>query len=425
MTEALLQHIWQHSLFDSAGMRAVTGEEVTVIFPGAINTNSGPDFSAARIRIGNTILVGNVELHIKASDWYKHRHEHDPAYRNLVLHVVYENDSAPLSQQVPTLVLAPHIKPHVLAQYHSLQLSGAILPCHSQLHTVKDITRSSWLTRLLAERWEEKLADWDDLLNSSAGDWRNLLYWRMAANFGFKVNADAFLMLARSLPLNILAKHHENLLQIEALLFGQAGMLTGSFNDEYPQQLQKEYQYLSQKYSLTPVPLHLWKFMRMRPANFPTIRIAQFAALVHRSVHLFSSIIEADPVKKIKELLQVKASGYWDMHYRFDDAQEAPSVKYLGQGSVNNIIINTVAPIKFLYAQHQGNGHLREAALQLLEDIPSEKNKIMDIWITAGWKPVSAAQSQAMIQLYNKYCTSGKCLQCAVGHSILRLAPLE
>lgn len=425
MNEALLQFIWQYSLYKPGGMQTTDGEPVTVVYPGRLNRDSGPDFAEAKIRVGNTLLVGHVELHVNSSDWLKHGHQDDAAYHNIILHVVYKNDTGKVVAHVPVLELGPSIPSHIMVQYASLVNNLAQVPCGAQLPSVRNITKESWLSRLLAERWEQKLADWDELLRDSKGDWRNLLYWRMAANFGFKVNATPFLMLARSLPLNVLAKQHDNLQQIEALLFGQAGMLHATFKDEYPNALKKEYLYLKQKYKLEPIPAHLWKFMRMRPANFPTVRIAQFAALVHRSLHLFSQIVEMGSEKDIVPLLEVQASTYWDTHFRFDEAQDVSSVKHLGAESVRNIIINTIAPIQFLYASRQGVDGLQEQALHLLDFLPAEKNKITGLWQECGWAVENASQSQALIQLYNNYCSGKRCLECSIGLSILRSAPVN
>ncbi len=422
MKERLLQFIWQHSLYNPAGLKTLSGEAVTVVQPGIYNTDAGPDFTNARVRIGNTLLAGHIELHVHTGDWLKHNHQHDEAYQNIILHVVYRHDGADAGN-APILELAPHITPEVLTRYEALTHAPQAIPCAGSLPTVKDITKEAWMSRLLAERWEEKLGDWKELLQQSAGDWRNLLYWRMAANFGFKVNATPFLMLAQSIPLNVLAKHKE-LFQVEALLFGQAGMLAGEFKDEYPNRLKTEYAYLQSKYKLTPLPAHLWKFLRLRPANFPTIRIAQFAALIHQSLHLFSQIVETHTVKEIIPRLDVTASEYWDRHFTFDEEQEASTKKRLGLSSVHNIIINTIAPIQFLYAAEQGTTAMQEKALTLLEAVPPEKNNILTTWQDAGWKAGNAAQSQALIQLYNKYCTPKRCLDCALGHSIMKSAPV-
>ena len=421
MTEALFQFIWQHSLFQVAGLSTTDGESVTVIHPGTINRDAGPDFLEARVKIGTTTLVGNIELHLKTSDWQKHGHQNDAAYNNLILHVVYENDTKKtFLPNTATLEIKNHILPSVIKHYDKLMLAPGKLPCAGQLAQVKQITKEGWLSRLLAERWEDKLSDWNILLENAAEDWRNLLYWRMAANFGFKTNATPFLLLARSIPLNVLARHRENLLQIEALLFGQAGMLEGTFQDAYPIDLQNEYNYLKKKYKLTAQAGHLWKFLRMRPANFPTIRIAQFAGLIHKSEHLFSQIIETHSVKAIEPLLDVAASSYWDCHFTFDEPHANPAPKSLGKSSLQNIIINTIAPIQFLYASKQDTTLLREQALNLLEAVPAEKNNILTMWNEQGWTAANAAQSQALIQLYNRYCTPSKCLNCAIGLSIIK-----
>jgi hypothetical protein len=420
MNEALFQFIWQYSLYKTTGLITASGEPLVIMYPGRLNRDAGPDFLEAKIRVGDTILVGNIELHVKASDWLRHGHQHDAAYGNLILHVVYDNDVPSVAGNTPVLELKGHISSDIIPKYSGLVNAAQKLPCASQLTAVRDITKEAWLSRLLAERWEQKLADWNVLLKNSAEDWRNLLYWRMAANFGFKTNATPFLLLAQSLPLNVLTRHKDNLLQVEALLFGQAGLLNAECAEEYPRELKKEYDYLGKKYQLTPIAAHLWKFLRMRPANFPTVRIAQFAALIHRSVHLFSQIIETHAVKEVTPLLDATASSYWDTHFQFDAAQARPYPKTLGGLSIENIIINTIAPIQFLYAARQGTSKLQEQALQLLEDVPSEENNITRIWNDHGWQPANAAQSQAMIQLYNKYCTARRCLECTIGYNILR-----
>jgi len=420
MNESLFQFIWQHSLYNPFGLQTPAGEPVTVVSGGKLNRDAGPDFLEARIKVGSTLLVGNVELHIKASDWLRHGHHRDMAYQNLVLHVVYENDVADVAANTPVLVLKNHISQQVIGRYAGLMQAPSKLPCANQHAAVREITKEGWLSRLLAERWEMKLADWNVLLENSAEDWRNLLYWRMAANFGFKTNAVPFLMLAQSLPLNIPAKHRESLMQIEALLFGQAGMLAEDFEDDYPRELQREYDYLKKKYKLKPIATHLWKFLRMRPANFPTVRIAQFAALIHKSIHLFSQIIETHSVKELEPLLDVTASSYWDTHFQFDAPQARSVPKALGKTSFENIIINTIAPIQFLYAARQDTYQLQEKALQLLEAVPAEKNNITAMWADNGWKPVNAAQSQALLQLYNNYCSGKRCLECTIGLNIIR-----
>jgi hypothetical protein len=419
MNEALLQFIWQNNLYNAGSLTTTDGEPVVVLHAGRLNRDSGPDFTGTQVRIGATILVGNTELHVKTSDWYKHKHETDDAYKNLVLHVVYEKDATAVTG-IPELVLKDHISDDTIARYTSLVKNTNKLPCGTRHAEVKALTKEGWLSRLVAERWEQKLCEWDAMLTQTTDDWRNLLYWRLAANFGFKTNSTPFLLLAQSLPLNIVARHKDNMMQLEALLFGQAGMLHADFSEDYPRTLQREYDYLRKKYSLKPIKQELWKFMRMRPVNFPTVRIAQFASLLHQSVHLFSQVIERHTVKELTPLLQVAATEYWNTHYRFDHEHGAGAAKVLGRTSAENIIINTVAPIQFLYAARHGDARLQERALHLLEAVPAEDNSIIEILKMNGWVPVNASQTQGMLQLYNSYCSSKKCLDCAIGHTLMR-----
>ena len=420
MQEKFLHAVWRYAIFRPEALFTTSGEPITIISQGVYNTDAGPDFTEAKIKVGNTTLVGHVEMHVNSSDWSKHKHDSDDAYKNVILHVVYKDDGGETAQSIPTLCISPHIPEQVLEQYHGLIQSNNKLPCAAHIDDVKSIVKEGWLSRLLAERWEQKLCDWDNLLKSSNGDWRSLLYWRMAANFGFKVNAEPFLSLAQSISLNTLAKHGNNLHQIEALLFGQAGMLASTFNDDYPNRLKTEYLFLQKKYKLQPIALVQWKYMRMRPANFPTIRIAQFAALVHKSIHLLSQIVEKSNAKELIPLFEVEASLYWDNHYRFDELSKVTSKKKLGESSIYNIIINTIAPIKFLYAAQQTTEQKQEEALTLMDDIPSEKNHIIEVWAAHRWQPINASQSQAQIQLYNNYCKQKRCTECSIGISVIK-----
>ncbi|NDC40512.1 MAG: DUF2851 family protein, partial [Chitinophagia bacterium] len=418
-TEKLLQFLWQHTLYRSTNLKLSTGEPVTVIHPGQLNTHSGPDFTDSRIKIGATTWAGNVELHLKTSDWNKHGHQEDAAYQNIILHVVLEHD-APENTSFPLLALKGHIPEGVGEAYNKLMQQANGLPCAYGIDSIKPIVKENWLARLLAERWEQKLGDWKVLLDNSVDDWRNLFYVRLAANFGFKTNSTAFLLMAQSLPQNILGRHRANLEQVEALLFGQAGMLNSDPIDDYTESLQQEYHFLRKKYALTPIPAHLWKFLRMRPANFPTVRIAQFAQLIHRSEHLFSKIIDSKSAGDIEALFHVTASSYWDTHFRFGEVHSPSYPKSLGKDSIINIIINTVAPIQFLYSLRQGAAAGREQSLELLNSIPAEKNSIITLWNQHNWIAQNAAESQALIQLHNNYCINHRCLDCAIGAALVR-----
>lgn len=422
--ETFFQFIWQYCLFSTSQLLTIQGEDIIIHSTGKINTNEGPDFEEAKITIGNTLWVGNVELHIKSSDWNKHRHQLNKKYNTIILHVVYEHDlKEDITPQVPTLVLKNYIPQHIIDNYSKLDFNFLQIPCARQIRHVSTLIKESCLSRMLAERWEAKFLEWRNLLLQNNDDWRVLLYWSLASNFGFKTNNTPFLMLAQSLPLKVLAKHHDNLFQIEALLFGQAGFLSDYNNDMYSFNLNKEYKFLASKYQLTPIKSQLWKFMRMRPTNFPTIRIAQFATLIYRSINLFTNIIASSTLKEIYDMFEVNASDYWDNHFRFDEIAKNKISKNIGKDSINNIIINTIAPIRYMYLSSMGQVGNYESAVSLLEFLPEEKNKITRMWEELDWKPKNAAQSQAQIQLYNNYCTHKKCLSCSIGHQIIKLRP--
>ena len=436
MQEALLHHIWKFRLFDMNQLSTVDGETLEIIHPGKHNSDSGPDFFDSRIKIGGTLWAGNVELHIKTKDWQKHNHQNDGAYDNVILHVVYDNDAGLKSNsQIPILELKSHISQSILKTYDTLMLNQNKIPCSASISGVDDFTFSNWLDRLLIERLEHKTKSIQAMLEQNKNNWEETFYVHLARNFGFKINALPFEMLARSLPLQHLAKHKSELFQIEALLFGQAGLLQSEFTDEYPQRLRKEYDFLKSKFGLQPMDTHLWKFMRLRPVNFPTIRIAQFARLVVNSSHLFSKLLEIKNAKQAFELFDVEAGEYWNTHFMFDKVSEKAengeallpflnsgidSKKHLGKTSIENILINTVIPFLFYYGKQKAISKIQNRALELLENISAEKNNIIDKWTALSVKCENAYQSQALIQLYNFYCSEKKCLFCAVGNKILR-----
>lgn len=420
MNEHLLQYLWQNALFRPARLQTTEGETVTVLHPGILNHNAGPDFYEARVRIGNTTWAGNIELHLRTSDWHRHQHGTDPGYRNLILHVVYDDDEPLAGASFPTLELKDHLDESVISRYQGLMGLKDPIPCAPHLSRVPPLVWHTWLDRLLAERWDHRLDEWQLLWMQAGNDWRSLLYYRLAANFGFHVNREAFLELALSLPLNILVKHRRSLLQTEALLFGQSGLLPSGSQDAYAAQLEQEYHFLRRKYQLVPMDAHRWKFMRLRPPNFPTIRIAQFAMLVHRSLELFSKMMEIQEAAEMRPLLDIQAGSYWDTHYRFGETASSAQVKHLGKAAIENILINTVAPMQYLYARLQGRHSLHEHSLQLLQSIGAEQNKIMAAWDKAGVTAANAAQSQALIQLFHQYCSAKNCLHCAVGNRLVR-----
>jgi hypothetical protein len=407
-------------------LKTTTGEELEIFSAGLHNNDSGADFQNARIRIGDTIWAGNAELHLSSSDWRKHGHQDDNAYDNVILHVVYRDDE-PLvltnGRRVPTLELHDRISPELYNRYHHLVFGNQqVIPCEGTIHAVDEMTMRNWLTRVLIERLEKRTENVIKALQLNKGDWEETFYQFMAANFGFKTNALPFELLAKSLPQIILAKHKNNALQIEALIFGQAGFLTDDLTDDYPQALKKEYDFLKKKYNLTPIEKHLWKFMRLRPQNFPTIRLAQFASLIFHSNHLFSKILEIKDVKALQKLFDdIKVNPYWDDHYRFDTASK-PSSKSFGKSSANILVLNTLVLFLFAYGKHLQLQHYINRSLHLLEHLPGEQNNIVNNFEALGVKIATAFESQAVLELKNNYCDNKKCLHCGVGNKILKLA---
>lgn len=422
MREDFLHFIWKYRLY-SKDLETVAGEPLDVVSPGQHNSDSGPDFSNAQIRIGATLWAGNVEVHLKSSDWFVHRHHTDEAYSNVILHVVYENDKEIFDRngrQVATLELKGKFSEKIYHKYYYYLNNTNWIPCEKDIHYLSIEKTKMWLDRLLVERMERKAGELNKLLEHNKSNVEETFYQVLAGNFGFKVNEQPFRMLATMLPLHILGKHKDSLFQIEALLFGMAGLLNSDFTDEYPVKLAREFEFLQKKYSLVPIQGHLWKFMRLRPTNFPTIRISQFAALVHKSQKLFSKIIEAEDLKTLLSFFDVTASSYWDEHYVFDKPS-GHSAKQLGKDAVFNILLNTAAQLLFLYSNVKGDERYREKAIALLLQIEPESNAITRGWGDIGIKALNAFDSQALIELKNSYCNLKKCLSCSIGLNLLKM----
>jgi hypothetical protein len=425
-TEDFLHYVWKFRLFDRIGLQTDDGEELEILSVGMHNTDSGPDFHNARIRIGETVWAGNVEVHLSASDWQKHGHTADNAYENIILHVVYRNDAPlvlPNGRKVPTLQLKDRVPAELYNRYHQMVFGNqSIIPCESSIAGIDGLIMQNWLTRVLVERLEKRSAAVIDTLTINRGDWEETFYQFLAANFGFKTNALPFELMAKSLPQLTLAKYKNNSMQIEAMIFGQAGFLEAELKDEYPLKLKKEYNFLRKKYSLKPIENHLWKFMRLRPQNFPTIRLAQFAALIVQSNHLFSKILEIKDINALRALFtSIKVNDYWDDHYRFD-VPSKPSSKTLGASSIDILLINTLALFLFSYGKQHQQQYYISRSLKLLENLPPEQNNITEDFVTLGLKINNAFESQALLELKNNYCNYKKCLQCGVGNKILKLA---
>ncbi|MEO8173485.1 MAG: DUF2851 family protein [Sediminibacterium sp.] len=421
MNERLLQFIWQFQYYNKQKLSTSNGEVLYVEKPGTWNHHQGPDFSEAVIRIGHTKWVGNIELHLRSSDWYKHRHESDHNYTNIILHVVWEEDQPVYDLHgnlFPTLVLQSLIPKLLLERYAQMMETLVVIPCRSFLPAMDHLNWSAWKERLAAERLERKSEHILALLKLSNYHWEEVFWWMLAANFGIKVNSALFEMMARSISTNILAKHKNQIHQLESLLLGQANLLSGKYEDDYALLLQKEYRFLKKKYSLQPVNKQP-AFLRMRPATFPTIRLAQLAMLLFQSSHLFSSIKEIKDCKKMQEIFMVTANDYWHYHYRFDDPA-AFQHKHLGKQMAENILINTVIPVLFAYGLYSKEELYKEKAIQWLYELPAEQNQLTRQWQLMGIGHRCALDSQALIELTNHYCADKRCLDCAVGNRILK-----
>ena len=422
MTEAFLQYVWQHQLLQGE-LVTTDGLPVVVERPGVLNHDAGPDFFDARVRIGDALWAGNLEVHVKSSDWNLHRHTNDRAYDNVVLHVVYQCDT-PVTlhdcRQLPTLELRRNIADALWDNYDALQHPPAEMPipCMDHLPEVPSFYIDSCLERLTLERLERKCATVRQMLHDARGGWEQTCYWIMAHYFGGKVNALPFELLAKNTDLNLLSRWRDNPQRIEALLMGQAGMLEGYFDDEYPRQLQRDYEALRQGACLEPMKGFLWKFYRLRPNGFPTIRISQFAQMVCQSRNLFSHLLETTDAVELQKFFDVSASSYWNTHYRFDQPSSG-TTKRLGESFVNTLIINAWVPLLFEYGNQNGQQQYKDQAVSILQQLPPEKNRILRQWQAAGVKALNADQSQALLQLYNEHCASHDCLHCQIGYKII------
>jgi hypothetical protein len=420
--EELLQFIWEQRLFDPLNLCTMDGETVEVIRAGRLHRNSGPDLVEAEMRIGGQLWAGNVEVHIRSSEWYAHGHEQDPAYDNVVLHVVYEHDLDVRTQsgvRVPTVELKNRIASSRLETFKELMRTKAWVPCEPQFDQVDRSRLPLWLERVLIERLERKCAAVEALFKQLNGDALETFWHVLARGFGFKVNAEPFGMLAQALPLKVLLKYRDDPMRTEALLFGQAGILHVDFLDDHPRALQQEHQMLSALHGLKPAPVAAWQFGRLRPPNFPTVRLAQMAQVIARSDGSFAHLLEQDDPAVISDHLQVEATGYWLTHHRFDQSSK-PGPKRLGADAAQGLIINAIVPYLFAIGRVQGREDFGERALKLLEALPAEQNTIVDGWAQLGVKADTAARSQALIELKNQYCGQRRCLSCVIGTSLLR-----
>lgn len=422
--EKLMQYVWKHRLWRSEDMVTNTGKKVRVVDPGLLNTDAGPDFFNAKIEIDGHMWVGNVEMHYRATDWKRHRHDSDKAYDSVILHVVAKDD-APVrrtnGELIPQLVL--EVSPQFNADYASLVGATIEVPCATKIKQVPHLTIVEWVEGLAFERLHGKVERIHQLLDSFNGSWEDVCYVTLARNFGFGINNDAFERLARRTPLRLLGKHSDSVLQIEALLFGQAGMLDAQKPgmDSYYNQLCTEYAFLSNKFQLTPMEKESWKLFRIRPQNFPYRRIAMLAQFIEGGFRMMNRILEAEGEKEMRSLFEVELSGYWSKHYTFGKPNERATAT-LSRSSIDIILINTVAPLLYAYGELTGNYEMTDKAIKLLEDLRAESNSIVSHFVAYGIDCPDALTSQALVQLKREYCDARKCIYCKIGHHLLSKA---
>jgi hypothetical protein len=417
--EDFLHYLWKYSFYTKP-LILTDGTPVEVLSAGEQNNDAGPDFFNSKIKIGNTVWAGNVEIHVKSSDWFKHNHHNDSAYDNIILHVVAQNDkeiARKSGEKIPVVELKSPEK--IYNQYLFLMQSNGWIPCETFINKVDSFTVFQWKEVLMIERLQEKSTVVEQRFISNNKNREETFYQSLAANFGFKTNALPFEMLAKSLPLKYLAKHKDSLSFLEAMLFGQAGLLPELPKDEYTKELVLNYKHLKNKFKLSPLNGNLWKFSKMRPPNFPVIRISQFANLIYKSEALMSKIVEANSFNVLRDLFDIETSNYWQTHYTFE--KESPRrIKKLGDSAFQNIVINTIAPFFAFYGKVKNQNILIDKAIGWLTELKPESNRITRHWEELGLKPENAFDSQSLIQLKNKYCNKRRCLNCRIGNQVIR-----
>lgn len=424
MNESFLHYIWQFQYFVKQDLCLTSGESLTIFQPGISNTNAGPDFSGARIAIDRLEWRGTIELHVRASEWYEHGHHHDPAYENVILHVVFENDKPVMrtdGTHMPTLVLRERLDWSLWDRYRKLITSPESIPCARDFPRVDELHKVSMLDKTLVERMDMRAQEILGILKETNNDWEETCYRRLLRNFGFHVNTEPMARLAQIIPYRLILKHANNRTQVEALLLGAGGFLEAVASDQYVTQLKQEYSLLATKYSLHNKQLapSQWRFLRLRPANFPTLRLAQAATLLTSHKNIASHFLHAASFQALASIFELEQSGYWLHHYHFGKAVKKQIAPF-GKSSGDNILINTVVPLLAAYGRHYHDDLYLHRATDILQHLPPENNRITRIWQTVGMSSHHAFDSQALLSLYDQYCLKGRCLQCVIGSSILR-----
>jgi hypothetical protein len=422
--EDFLQFAWQHRLLKPQPLTTSSGKEIVILKQGELNKDSGPDFFNARIKINDIILAGNIEVHVKTSDWLRHKHQNDKAYDNIILHVVYENDivlTQNTENNVEVLEIKHLVPSNILNEYESILASKQAVACSNQLASVNDLKFSAWMERMVVERLEHRVKNIELLFENSKNDYIQTFYTVLLRNFGFKVNSVPFELLARQLPITLLLKHSDNLMQLEALLLGTSGLLDQQFEDKYILDLQNEFEFLKNKYLIIPLKKALFKFSKLRPANFATIRLAQFAKLIHLSPHLFSAPLHYDSYDKIKNCFKIVLNGYWQNHYNLGGESVKKNLQ-LGYASISNIVTNTFACFFFFCFKRTGKIEYQAVPFKLMEKCAFEKNAKTRLYEQKKQLLITAAESQALINLHDNYCVKRKCLNCGIAAAILKSA---
>ncbi|MNK65302.1 hypothetical protein D3C87_845900 [compost metagenome] len=421
MKEDFLHYLWKFKKFDTLNLKSVQNEQITIIKTGDYLELSGPDFFNAHIEIGNQKWAGNVEIHLKSSDWYLHNHEKDPAYKNVILHVVWENDTAIFREnntEIPVLVLRDYVSKEIIENYNALVSPKTWISCERQLKEINGFVFKNWQERLFFERLERKSKFIYQLLEETNQDWEAVLFCLLAKNFGLNTNGNSFLQISKAIPFSIIRKESYEVENLEALLFGVAGLLETEKEDVYHKDLKFRYFYLLHKYQIEKIYVDPVQFFKLRPDNFPTIRLSQLGALYHRHQNLFSKIIDLKSVDAVYNLLTASASSYWQNHYQFD--KESPKkTKTLSKSFLDLLIVNTIIPLQFAYSTIMGES-ISEDLIDFMNEVASEKNAIIDKFNSFGIRSHSAFESQALLELKNEYCERKACLKCAIGLELLK-----
>jgi hypothetical protein len=423
MKEDLIQFLWEQKFFAGKELTCTEGQRLYVSHTGTKNTDAGPDFFNARLKINDLEWAGNVEIHVKTSDWYRHKHQNDKRYENVILHVVYEDDVALKDKDgklLPTLEIKKLLPPSLVAKHNELMQKQSLIPCQNVLVKPNEMKLNLWLERVLIERLEKKTDYINELLRKSENNFEQCFYQITARYFGQKINAQAFEMLSQNLPLLVIAKHKNNLSQIEALVLGTAGFFESQFDDEYINFLKKEYMYLKHKYNLQSLDKSIWKFARTRPANFPTVRLLQFALFIYQNSQLLSKIIKAEKLHDIIPFFKLKFNHKINLDVLHNNGQMMSERAFnLGESTIESIIINAVIPMLFAYGKIQNLPEISDKSLDWLQQVPAEQNSITKMWESFGLKAENAWQSQALIEQKNNYCGKLQCLRCIIGKEIL------